>query len=74
VLHVRNEAHWKYCQGDPGWDSTDEQTALAEPSGTPAWCLDLTSNAQPFHSQKDNSKSISFMASSESLKAIYPSN
>lgn len=28
--HVRNEAHWKYCQENPGWGSMDEQTALAE--------------------------------------------
>lgn len=71
---VRNEAHWNYCQANPGWDTMGERTALAEPYSTPAWCLDLARDDEPFHSQKDNSKFISFTASSESLKAIYLSN
>lgn len=23
ALHVRNEAHWKHCQANPGWDSME---------------------------------------------------
>lgn len=73
ALHVRNEAHWKHCQANPGWDSMDERTALAEPYSTPAWCLALASNAQPFHSKKtrENPSVLQFL---QSLKALYLSN
>lgn len=70
---LRNEAHWKYCQVNPGWDSTDERAALAELNSTPARCLALASNAQPFHSKKTrvNPSILQFL---QSLKALYLSS
>lgn len=70
ALRVRNEAHWQYGQANPGWDSTDQQTALAELCSAPAWCLALASNAQPFHSKKTraNPSVLQFL---QSLNALY---